>query len=94
MYHVFGSEELSAHSDGIAELAPNPYLALNPKDGEKLEVEGGDPVELSAGGSAPQLAVKLLPELPPGIAGIPVGLAGVPPMELPLWARLRKRKTP
>ena len=29
LYHVFGSEELSFSSPGIAELAPKPYVALN-----------------------------------------------------------------
>ena len=34
LYHIFGSEELSVLSPGIAELAPKPYLALNAEDSE------------------------------------------------------------
>ena len=31
-YHIFGSEELSILSPSVAELAPRPYLELNPED--------------------------------------------------------------
>jgi NADH-quinone oxidoreductase subunit G len=32
LYHVFGSEELSMLTPGVAERAPQPYLAVNPED--------------------------------------------------------------
>ena len=35
---IFGSEELSAHAPGIAELAPEPYLAVNAADAAKLQM--------------------------------------------------------
>ena len=34
--HIFGSEELSLHAPAIAELAFEPYLALNPDDAGSL----------------------------------------------------------
>ena len=40
LHHIFGSEELSL-SPGVAELAPRPYVALNPDDAESL-VDGED----------------------------------------------------
>ena len=46
LYHVFGSEELSALAPGIARLSPAPYLALNPADagdhGLQDAAAGGD----------------------------------------------------
>ena len=30
IFHIFGSEELSRHAHGIAQLLPRPYVALNP----------------------------------------------------------------
>jgi NADH-quinone oxidoreductase subunit G len=80
LYHIFGSEELSRTAPGIAHLAPEPYVALNPEDaaglGERVELFGARfPVTISAG-------------MPRGLAGVP---AGVPPfegIELPVWSRI------
>ncbi len=49
LHHIFGSEELSILSPGIAERAPKPYLALNPDDAKRLQVAEGDAVELPIG---------------------------------------------
>ncbi len=35
-YHAFGSEELSILSPALAELAPKPYIAVNPEDAARL----------------------------------------------------------
>ena len=39
LYHIFGSEELSAAAPAVAELAPAPYLALNPADAAAFGLE-------------------------------------------------------
>jgi len=80
LYHIFGSEELSRFASGIAELSPKPYIAMN-RDGA---ARFGAEVECLGH----RIAVKVEPELPDGIAGIP---AGVPPFAgfpLPLRARI------
>jgi NADH-quinone oxidoreductase subunit G len=80
LYHIFGSEELSRSSPGIAELAPQPYVALNPEDAGRFAAE----VELFGS----RLPVKVVADLPRGVAGVP---AGVPPfagLELPSWSRI------
>jgi NADH-quinone oxidoreductase subunit G len=77
VYHIFGSEELSVLSPGIAELAPQPYLGLNPQDAGRLEVQEGDQVKLGVNGFARHLSVKLMPSLAPGLAGFPAGLPGL-----------------
>jgi NADH-quinone oxidoreductase subunit G len=80
--HIFGSEELSRWAPGVAQLSPSPYVALN-RDGASAfdgEVE-------CLGHRVP---VKLAPELPNGVAGVP---AGVPPFigfDFPLRARIAK----
>ncbi|MGA9179133.1 MAG: NADH-quinone oxidoreductase subunit NuoG [Desulfobacterales bacterium] len=73
VYHMFGSEHLSMLTPGVAELAPRPYLALNPKDLENLGLAEGAAVLIDHKVSLP---VKVLPSLPRGVAGFPVGLAG------------------
>jgi NADH-quinone oxidoreductase subunit G len=82
IYHVFGSEELSRHAPAVSQLAPEPYVALNPADasqfGQEAECLGR------------RVPVKLAPDLPVGIAGVP---AGIPPFlgfDLPLRAAIGK----
>ena len=89
MYHIFGSDELSIQSPGVAELSPLPQLALHPDDARTLALSEGDAVELPLGGVVRRLTVSLAPELPEGVAGLSAGLPGMYGIELPTWSRLR-----
>lgn len=75
-YHIFGSEELSMHTRGIAELAPEPYVAINPDDAVEFQLKEGDTVEIQVAKRSVLLKVKLSPSSPRSIVGIPVGLPG------------------
>lgn len=88
LFHIFGSEELSIHTPGISELAPDPYLALNRSDAESLHLNEGDIVELTLGQTSQNLHLRLLESLPSGVAGLPAGLAGMPALVLPDWGRV------
>lgn len=90
LYHVFGSEELSAQAPSIAQLAPKPYVALNAADAERLKVQEGVQVELSLGGTVKKLPVVVQPDLPEGIAGLPAGLVLLEGNGLPAWSRLSR----
>jgi NADH-quinone oxidoreductase subunit G len=90
LYHIFGSEELSTLSHGIAEQSPQPYLALNPVDASGLRVNDGEEIELTLNGSIHRLPVKLQPALPSGIAGLPAGLRKLPETALPAWGSLAR----
>ncbi len=68
LYHIFGSEEQSVLTPGIAELAPKPYVALNPDDAERLNVWEGQVLAVQG----QPLPVKLAPALPPGLVGLMV----------------------
>lgn len=72
IYHIFGSEELSAQSPAIAARAPRPYLALNPADAAKLGFSEGQIITLNQSLPFP---IKLLHSLPKGTVGLPVGLS-------------------
>ncbi|MGH9355316.1 MAG: molybdopterin dinucleotide binding domain-containing protein, partial [Terriglobia bacterium] len=74
LYHIFGSEELSRRSPAVAELAPKPYVALNAEDAAALGVGEGQEIAVQWNGSAHHLPVRLRPDLPAGVAGLPVGL--------------------
>jgi NADH-quinone oxidoreductase subunit G len=88
LYHIFGSEELSARSSPIIERMPTPYLVLSTEDAGALHVGEGRAVRLMVGETIFQLPVVLQASLPPGVAGLPVlpASAGVP---LPAWGRIR-----
>jgi NADH-quinone oxidoreductase subunit G len=82
IFHVFGSEELSHRAPGVSQLAPEPYIALNPADASQFGAE----VECLGR----RVPVKLAPDLPVGVAGLP---AGIPPFlgfDLPLRAVIGK----
>ncbi|MBZ5582990.1 MAG: NADH-quinone oxidoreductase subunit NuoG [Acidobacteriia bacterium] len=80
LYHVFGSEELSRHAPAVAELAPAPYVALNPEDAAGF----GPEVELFGA----RVPVKAAPDLPRGLAGVPAGIPPFAGLDLPAWSRI------
>ena len=88
LHHVFGSEELSVLAPGIAELVPEPYVALHPGDAEALGAAEDGRVELHLAGGAIALPVRPLPELPPGVVGVPAGLPDLSPVPAGRWIRL------
>jgi NADH-quinone oxidoreductase subunit G len=77
IFHIFGSEELSRHAPGVAELSPQPYVAMNPVDAALVGVKSGETVALSIADQTVTLPVVLRADLARGLAGIP---AGVPPV--------------
>ena len=91
IHHIFGSEELSVLTPGIAELSPQPYLALNPRDAAVLQAEEGEDAELRVAGVTLRLKVRFSPSLPQGIAGVPVGLPGSPGIDLPAWGTISRK---
>jgi NADH-quinone oxidoreductase subunit G len=90
LYHIFGSEELSVLSAGIAERAPQVYIAINDKDAARLGVNDGEQVELDLQGSSYCLPVKSRPAIPKGVAGLPVCLRQLPFVDLPAWGRIAR----
>ena len=87
-WHIHGSEELSVHSPGVAELAPKPYVALNARDMARLGLREGEASALSIAGRSYTLPVVAHPALPDGVALVPAGLPDLPGVPLPAWGRL------
>jgi NADH-quinone oxidoreductase subunit G len=87
--HIFGSEELSLQAPGVASLAPGLYLGVNAADAASLRVgvSAGE-VEIELGGTKCRLPLKVLPDLPAGIAGIPAGLTPADGAAFPAWSRI------
>lgn len=92
LHHVFGSEELSMAAPAVARRAPRPYLALNAEDAAELQVTSGEQVEVAWEAGTLRLPVQLISSLPRKVAGIPVGLPGLPVLGLPAAGRIIKEK--
>jgi NADH-quinone oxidoreductase subunit G len=94
VYHVFGSEELSAFSPAIAQRTPAPYVALNPADAAVLGTADGDPVTIVLDDRIFDLPVLSMQGLAHKVAGLPAGLPGIPVLKLPALATLMKGPHP
>lgn len=90
LFHLFGSEPLSMETAGVAEHAPELYVALNPEDAKTLGIEGGGAVEIVIDGHTGRVPLAITPGLPEGCAGLPEGLPACKTIPGGRWARLRR----
>jgi len=89
LYHIFGSDELSAQSPAVAEMVTQPYIALNDADALNAGVEEGAIVEVILNGQKQWLPVKLHLGLPKGAAGLPKGLTETAGILFPFFTTLK-----
>jgi NADH-quinone oxidoreductase subunit G len=71
LYHIFGSEELSARSPAVRELAPKPYVAMNALEAQKLGAETGQAIKITTEAANFELPLKISSGLPNGVVGLP-----------------------
>ncbi|WP_024297406.1 NADH-quinone oxidoreductase subunit NuoG [Methylomicrobium lacus] len=74
--NIFGSEELSLHSQPIVERLPAFCVLINPEDAETLGVCGSEPVEIfdPKGFLLVRSLVRIELTLPPAMLGVTAGL--------------------
>ena len=87
MHSIFGSDELSLMAPGIRELATVPHVAVNAGDFTE-----GEKVDVRCSGATFQLSVHIRPDLPPGVAGLPVGVSPIVGLDLPGWGTIVSTK--
>jgi NADH-quinone oxidoreductase subunit G len=92
IHHIFGSEELSSLTPGIAERAPRPYLGLGLNDARSLQIQDGDQVQVTLDGVEHDFPAQIMSTLPRGTIGLPAGLPGLRGITLPAWARVAQCK--
>jgi NADH-quinone oxidoreductase subunit G len=90
LYHIFGSEELSAEAPAIAERMEKPHVALSSSRAREMALEEDDEVLLTLPGSSLRLPIRIDPSLPEGVAGVPAGFPGLAGLELPRWGQIRR----
>ena len=88
LYHIFGSEELSVHSPGVKQLSPGAYLAMNDEDAIRQEFGAEKLLLVTIDGKSYQLPLKIRPDMPAGVAGIPAGIQPLQGVRLPAWSRI------
>ena len=94
-FHIFGSEELSAMSAPIAQLAPAPYIAMNEADATKLALHEGDLLSIRVDvGNPMSLVLRITPGLPSGLAAVPSGIGNLVGIPLPAWGQIEKPAPP
>jgi NADH-quinone oxidoreductase subunit G len=90
LQHIFGSEELSMYTPGVAERSPKPYLAINAHEAELLGVKEAESLQLHIGETVFTLPVLIKKEMPNGLAGIPYNVAELKRIAWPAVGRLTK----
>ena len=89
LYHIYGSDELSAQSPAIMERIPTSYIALNDEDASKNDIKEGDLLEVSIKGEKSRFTVKLHKDIPPGVLGLPKGLKETAGINFPFVAIIK-----
>jgi NADH-quinone oxidoreductase subunit G len=90
LYHIFGSDELSAEGPAVKERVPEPYISLNDKDALEAGIAEGNMLEVLFNGKQHSLPVKLKTGLPEGTVGLPKGLKVTAGIRFPFWTTLQK----
>ena len=77
VWHIHGSEELSARAPAASTLVPKPYLALNPADAAALGLVADAMARFQIGEQQFEAPVAIREHLARGVLGVPVGLPGL-----------------
>ncbi|WP_022955102.1 NADH-quinone oxidoreductase subunit NuoG [Perlucidibaca piscinae] len=78
LFHLFGSDELSARSDVTSERQPAPYAALSPQAAAQLGVGDGGTVRIWMADATLELPVQVRDDLSADGIGLPIGLPQQP----------------
>ena len=87
---IFGSEELSSAAETLTKRIPEPFVYLNPKDAEELQVKNEEMIQLEISTIRLKIKVKIEVSIGKGIAGLTVGLPGMPFIDLPGSGKIYK----
>lgn len=90
LYHIFGSEELSAQGAAIASRMPKPYVAMNLDDAARLGVSDGTLIILKIQDKELELPVNITLSIPLGVIGLPFGLEATKGIEFPFLTSIKR----
>jgi NADH-quinone oxidoreductase subunit G len=90
VYQIFGSEELSAASPSVLQRVPEPFILMNQKDADSLQLKAGDVTRIEVLKASITLKVKIDNALQKGVTGITAGLPVMPYFDLPGTGKFHK----
>jgi NADH-quinone oxidoreductase subunit G len=90
LYHIFGSEPLSARGEAVSHRVPSLYVALNPNDASRLGIQQGEKVFVQVGAKKIEAPAYIMAGIPEGLAGVPSGLPGLPYLDLPATSSVQR----
>jgi NADH-quinone oxidoreductase subunit G len=90
LFHLFGTDEMSARAAPMATRIPAAYVALGERDAQQLGAVAGDSLIITLAEATVQLPVRIDAALPAGAIGLPVGLAASPSFGADTWVRIAK----
>lgn len=93
VHHIFGSDELSARSAVLQERIPQPYLLISEASRVELDIRENELLSFEIAGRTHSLPLRFSNVLQKGIAALPIGLAGIPYVDLPAWALVKEHHT-
>ena len=83
-YHLFGSDELSVYTKGIADLSPKAYICINTGEAAKKNWKEKETIELDINERKFQFKVKIEHDVANGIALAPYGIRETYGIEYPV----------
>jgi NADH-quinone oxidoreductase subunit G len=88
VYRVFGSEELSSRGQAISEMVPEPFVLLNKKEANRLNLVENRKCKIEIEQVSVYTALVIDNHVPDGLAGLPALLQGMEYIPLPGWGKI------
>ncbi|MEO6188778.1 MAG: molybdopterin-dependent oxidoreductase, partial [Ginsengibacter sp.] len=92
LYHIFGSEELSAQSPAVKTRVPSPYFALNINDAARAGIAEGDLITIQFNDHPLPFPVNLKSGIAEGLIGLPKGLDATKGIQFPFLTKQKLMK--
>ncbi|MEZ5436631.1 MAG: NADH-quinone oxidoreductase subunit NuoG [Pseudomonadales bacterium] len=80
LYHLFGSDELSAMAPATQSMVVQAYVALSVADASRLKLAENSLVKVTLGNRTYSLRLQISKTLAAGLVGLPAGIPGMPPV--------------
>ncbi|HNI37568.1 MAG TPA: molybdopterin-dependent oxidoreductase, partial [Pseudomonadales bacterium] len=88
LYHLFGSDELSAMAPATQSMVVQAYVALSVVDAARLKLAENSLVKVSLANRTYSLRLQISKTLAVGLVGLPVGIPSMPPILGHAYAQL------
>jgi NADH-quinone oxidoreductase subunit G len=88
LYHLFGSDELSAMAPATQSMVVQAYVALSVVDAARLKLAENSLVKVSLANRTYSLRLQISKTLAEGLVGLPAGIPGMPPILGHAYAQL------